>query len=120
MNFQQWQETAKSSETKMVGRNTIRDFYTFPNGIPVMEDYVTPASPFRSSFSRIVVSYIVPIDTVIEGAEVSGDYYTEEGYGVPVFSDMEKAFNYAHSLKGNQYEHPSAVQSQLDTGHGPL
>ncbi|MBE3145490.1 MAG: hypothetical protein IMZ61_16435 [Planctomycetes bacterium] len=114
MTFEQWQAIAKSSETKLVGRNIIRDFYTFPNGIHVMEDYITPANPFRSSSSRIVVSYIVPMSTVIEGAEVSGDYYTEEGFGVPVFSDMEKAFNYSLSLKGNQYESPSAIQSPMD------
>jgi hypothetical protein len=100
MTFKEWQEQAVSIETRDMPQ-AIRDSYIFPNGVYVMEDFVTPRNPFKKSFSLVVVSYTIPMDTKVDHAEVSDDYYTEDGFGVPVFRGddaMENAFNYAMSL----------------------
>jgi hypothetical protein len=98
--FEQWQEQAQSTTTIDL-KDSVRDCYIFPNGVRVMEDFVTPRNPFKKSFSLVVVDYTVPMTTKIDHAEVSDDYYTEEGFGVPVFRGddaMEHAFNYAKEL----------------------
>jgi len=98
--FEEWQEQAESIRTIDLP-NAIRDCYIFPNGIHVMEDFITPHNVFKKSFSMVVVDYTVPMTTKIDHAEVSDDYYTEEGFGVPVFRGddaMEQAFNYAKEL----------------------
>lgn len=100
MNFKEWEETAKSTTTIEL-KDGVRDCYIFPNGIRVMEDMIMPRNPFKQSFSLVVVDFTVPMTTKIDHAEISGDYYTEEGFGVPVFRGddaMEHAFNYSKGL----------------------
>lgn len=100
MEFKDWQKHAVSVETRALP-NTIRDVYILPNGIWVMEDWITPYSFLKKSFSIVVVNHRVPMDTKIDKAEVSDDYYTEDGFGVPVFrgdNPMEDAYNYAMKL----------------------
>lgn len=101
MEFKDWQEQAISIETINISHQVIRDRYILPNGIRVMEDWITPWNIFQKAFSLVVVDYTIPMDTKIDKAEVSDDYYTEDGYGVPVFRGddaMEDAYNYAMEL----------------------
>jgi hypothetical protein len=66
-----------------------------------MEDVILPRNPFKKSFSLVIVDHAVPIGTKIDHAEISEDYYTDDGFGVPVFKGenaMEQAYNYAEEL----------------------
>ena len=103
MTFKQWEKIAVSKRTLEVGRNIIRDIYELPNGIEVIEDYVTPWNVFQKSFSVVDVVYVMPLSTRIPGGEMSdAGYYGEEGYGFPSFrgnNAMEKAYNFAMRLR---------------------
>ena len=102
MDFKEWSATAVSVMTLQVQRDIVRDCYVFPNGIECHEDYISPHNIFKKPRSFVLVSYMVPMSTTVPGAEISDDYYTPDGFGVPVFSGvdcMEKAFKYAMSLK---------------------
>jgi len=102
MTFKQWEKIAFSKSTRKIGHNIIRDRYDFPNGIEVVDDFVTPWNVFQKSFSVVTVVYVLPLSTHIPGGEMRDDgYYGEEGYGFPVFlgdNAMEKAYNFAMKL----------------------
>ena len=104
--FKEWEKDAESIQTMEVNRDTIRDIYPTPNRIELMHDLIMPRSIFKPQREVAVVCYTVTEDKEASikaaGGELSGDYYTDEGFGTPVFfgeGSLEKAFNYAQTLK---------------------
>ena len=105
MTYEEWEEKAESYETLQVSRDIVRDCYVFPNGVHCMEDFVLPWNPFAKSFSIVVVSHMVKDTEMIQKGEISKDYYTPDGYGVPVFrgdTPMKDAFEYAMSITNKE------------------
>ena len=106
MTFKEWEKVAESVQTLEVNRDTIRDIYPTPNGVNLMHDLTMPRSIFKPQTELAVVCYTVSEDKEASikaaGGELSGDYYTDEGYGTPIFfgeDSLEKAYNYAQTLK---------------------
>lgn len=59
---------------------------------------ISPFSPFKNSYDVVVVERIVPINSVIKNASISDVYYTEDGYGMPEFKNIDDALDYIDSL----------------------
>lgn len=106
MNYKDWEEVSESIRTIEVNKDTIRDIYPTPNGIELMHDVIMPRSIFKPQQEIAAVCFTIPEDKKASveaaGGVYSEDYYTDEGYGTPVFfgkDSLEKAYNYAQTLK---------------------
>lgn len=106
MDFATWEKSVKSTQTIEVGRDVIRDIYPTPNGISIMHDICIPRNIFARQCENSIVMYTLPEDkkelVVSAGGRLSKDYYTEDGYGTPVFCGkdcLKKAFIFALTLK---------------------
>lgn len=111
-NYQNWLENAVSLETINQNRNTILDVYQFPHGYKVMDYTFLPRNPFKPNFSYCVIDIVLNSNNknVIEllklfGGIVNESYYTDEGYFLPEFkeienkdSPMERAYNFLNNV----------------------
>ena len=70
----------------------------FPNNIHVTERTFFPWNVFKNVTTYWVLDIVLPNkfkDKINEfGGELSDCYYTEEGYGMPEFKELEKAFDF--------------------------
>lgn len=106
MDFKKWESTIQSTHTIMVSRDVVRDVYPMPNGINLMQDVCFPSNPFKTQWERTVVCYTLKEsereNVKLAGGALSDAYYTEDGYGTPLFcgdDSLERAFNFAMKLK---------------------
>jgi hypothetical protein len=60
-------------------------------GISISERYTSPNHWGRKSRTEYLVDLVLPIGSY---PNLSEDYYTAEGYGMPVFSDLEKTLDW--------------------------
>lgn len=105
MKYEEWASNAVSEQTIQVNRDTVRDIYTFPNGVKAIDDLVLPWNPLQMPRRQVTLDYTVPDnDPVVLAAGATIErWYEEEGFGHPQFhgteGSMEKAFALAHILK---------------------
>ena len=106
MDFKTWTQTTESINTISYG-DFVRDTYVTPNSIHIVHNVTMPRSIFKASSQWAMVDLILPLSKREEietlKGELSEDFYTEDGYGVPLFSGedcLEKAFNYTETNKG--------------------
>lgn len=104
MDYKTWEENSEAESTIEVNRDTIRDVYVFPNGTRVYHDTVMPRNIFKPQRQYVVVDKVIPVnkDTKASlkaiGAKITEDWYTEDGFGMPMFCGedaLEKAFTYS-------------------------
>ena len=109
MTYQQWSETAVSKYTTNFGylRRSTRDIYEM-QGFDVFEETHFPHNVFKhiTTWVKAVDFNIKADSSIMKQAEKHGGiweegYYAEEGYGWPMFDDMEKCFNFITEYKAS-------------------
>lgn len=58
-----------------------------------------PWSVFEKPCDEIVVDRVLPMNEKVPNATMSDDFYTPEGYGLPVFKDVDHAIEFIDSIK---------------------
>ena len=106
MDFKDWEDSTESEETLQLDHYWIRDIYPTETGIKLMHNICLHHNFLRKPSEVAVVCYTVPercsIIIKAAGGSFSEDYYTEEGYGTPVFNGegcLEKAYNFSQTIK---------------------
>ena len=113
--FTEWEQTAETKKTIEVNRDIIRDIWPTPNGIDLMQDVCMPRHIFAQQREYTLVQYILPVSqrAAVEaagGTLNTEDYYTEEGYGMALFTgedSMEKAWHFSQTLSCRKVKHGS-------------
>jgi hypothetical protein len=74
-----------------------------PNNTKVIERTFIPYNIFKNITYYYVVDLVLPVSMTEKVVEFNGrmadEYYTDEGYGMPEFKELEDAFKF------NQYYH---------------
>lgn len=112
ISYEEWAKTAETEKTIQVGRSTTRDIYILPDGTYVYDHYVSPWDVFAKTYSYTVVDLTLEVNdknkALVEkyGGEINEQWgYTDDGYGLPMFSDdtdsLKMAFEFVKNEKNN-------------------
>jgi hypothetical protein len=106
ISFKDWEATAEYTPLNKFmncGNEIQVCSLDLPNNTKVIERTFMPWNFLKEPTSSYVVDLVLPVsmtDKVKEfNGRMAGEYYTDEGYGMPEFKDLENAFNF------NQYYH---------------
>jgi len=81
------------------GSNELQIANTQYRGVNIAERTFIPWNIFRKTVVQYVVDLQLPMDTEVKGGEMSQYYYTSEGYGLPVFDQLEDAVEFIDKFK---------------------
>jgi hypothetical protein len=110
--YQTWEQSAVSLETLNQNKNTVLDIYQFPHGYKVMDYMVLPTNPFKPNYTYCVIDIVLNSNNnnVTEllksfGGIQNDYYYTEDGYFLPEFKEienqkppMERAYDFLNNV----------------------
>jgi hypothetical protein len=109
MNYQEWCDQAifePIKEWTSCG-NRYQLCKTNIEGIKVTERTFFPWNFLKEPVQWYIVDLVLPMDTVVPNGDMCGDYYTDEGYGLPQFlSNLEFAFDFIMNYKKTQLHEP--------------
>ncbi len=85
--------------------NEIQIATTNYKGVLITERTFFPWNPFKNIVVTYIVDLVLPMDTVVENGEMDDAYYTDEGFGLPVFSEkggciLEEVLKFIDQYKG--------------------
>jgi len=99
--FKRWRQFAKYKQENrfMQAGNEIQICSIKMLGIRCIERTYFPYNILKEPVTSIIPDLVLPMETVIEGAYMSDKYYTDKGYGMPVFEKYEYVYKYLKQLK---------------------
>lgn len=115
MNFEEWESQAEYTQLNnfmSCGTNIQVSGLMFPYNVHVTERTYFWWNFLKDSTTHWVLDLVIPETEkkTIEdfGGTFATQYYTDDGYGMPQFDDLEKAFNY------NEHYARSISQIRMD------
>ena len=81
------------------GGNETQIAYAMHKNIRITERTYIPWNIFKNIKVHYIVDLVLPMNTKVKGGEMSDVYYTEEGYGLPVFAELDDAFEFVDNFK---------------------
>lgn len=84
----------------MSAGNEIQHCGTEYKGIKITEVTYFPFNIFINISTWYIVDLVLPMDTKVENGEMRDCYYTDEGYGLPVFDKLEDVIVFINKFKG--------------------
>jgi hypothetical protein len=81
--------------------NEIQICETSYKGVHITERTFFPWNIFQNISVLYILDLVLPMETKVEGGEMSDVYYTDEGYGLPVFKDLDKATAFIDKYKSS-------------------
>jgi hypothetical protein len=83
------------------GGNNIQTATTNYNGVLITEYTFIPWNVFKNIKVWNVVDLVLPMNTVVENGKMDDLYYTEDGFGLPVFEDVDDALLFINEFKSS-------------------
>lgn len=86
------------SRHRMSG-NELQIATTHYKGVHITERTFFPWNIFKNITVCYVLDLVLPIDTEVKGGKMDDAYYTEEGYGLPVFEELDDALEFIDKFR---------------------
>jgi hypothetical protein len=67
-------------------------------GVKITQRTFFPYNIFKEPSDIFILDYILPLTQKVVNGEMSSNYYTEDGYGLPVFNKLEDSLNFINEI----------------------